>query len=90
MDANKLDKLRAINYQVHPTCGTCTWGGFRINSEFGLCSLHVYEHQKHTESERPLSVYVHGSCESWVGACPANGWEEFAQEPRRATPESDA
>jgi hypothetical protein len=90
MDANKLDKLRAINYQIHPTCGSCVAGSFRVNSEFGLCTVHGYEHQKHSQSDRSLSVHVHGSCESWVGSGPAGGWEEFMQEPRRATPESDA
>lgn len=85
MDANKLEVLREIDYQIHPTCGSCLYSVIRPGSDYGICGLHTYEHQKHSSKERSLSVNRYGSCPEWVGAlsAPESGWGEFWQEPRR-------
>lgn len=65
MDANKLAKLRAIGYQIRPTCGMCRHSTSRAGSHFGTCSFHAYEHRKHTRSPRNLSVHISGYCDSF-------------------------
>lgn len=65
MDANKLRVLNSIEYTVHKCCGLCHRAEFPINSEWGLCSLHDYTHQKHTETMRALSINKYGSCDEF-------------------------
>ncbi len=63
MDENKAQKLRDIGYAIGPTCGQCVWGCFSSPAvAFGECLRHEYEHRKHTEDRRYLSVYRHGNC----------------------------
>jgi hypothetical protein len=65
MDENKLKVLREIEYAIHPACGRCAHSGFSDDASWGECFIHQYEHQKHTDSQRYLSVYKYGSCPSF-------------------------
>jgi len=62
VDANKLQKLREIGFQVNKSCGLCRnfksygWG------VFGTCGIYTYEHQKHKVKTRKLSVPIYGLC----------------------------
>lgn len=60
MDANKRDVLIAIDYKVTPACGTCQYA--ELKGEWGTCGKHKYEHLKHSESERQVSINRYGSC----------------------------
>lgn len=72
MDADKLKELREVGYAIPRTCGMCRHGEFipsvvlgcelPIYSSWGTCGLHTYEHQKHTDAKRQLSIYRGGSC----------------------------
>jgi len=63
MDANKLVKLKEIDYHVPKTCGLCINSSFAAPSgEWGECTKHSYDHQKHTDARRLLSIYRGGTC----------------------------
>lgn len=62
MDENKLKKLRSINYSINPSCGTCIHSYFTCESDWGTCSKHSYNHNKHTVKARSLSIHRAGSC----------------------------
>ena len=62
MDANKAQVLREIQYQILPTCANCEWGIFRDKSDWGTCDLYEYEHVKHTDEARQLSIHTSGTC----------------------------
>lgn len=63
MDANKLKKLREIDYEVRECCGMCV--SFRGNKAtfWGTCSINSYKHKKHIVEDRQLSISVFGWCE---------------------------
>ena len=61
MDANKEKKLHDIGFRILQTCALCEHGCFP-NDDWGTCSKHSYEHLKHSESSRDLSVHKNGSC----------------------------
>jgi hypothetical protein len=66
MDANKLEKLREIDYHVPKTCGLCVHSSFPApTGEWGECNQFTYHHQKHTESRRYLSIYRGGTCSNF-------------------------
>jgi hypothetical protein len=62
MDANKLEALRDLSFQIPYVCGTCVHFVADPAVLFGVCDLHEYSHQKHSESNRMLSVPRYGSC----------------------------
>jgi hypothetical protein len=63
MDANKLEKLREIDYHVPKTCGLCVHSSFGSPSGFwGECLKHSYDHLKHSDSRRHLSIFRGGTC----------------------------
>ena len=62
MDANKLKQLHLQNYTIPTTCGICKHGQFKPKTDFGTCNIITYNHQKHSESKRHLSIYVGGRC----------------------------
>lgn len=64
MDANKLQVLRDIPYNIPRVCGLCCHGEFP-NNDWGTCSRHEYQHRKHTGSPRQLSILRLGSCPSF-------------------------
>lgn len=63
MDENKLKLLKKIDYKIEGTCGICKFGRFaNPAADFGTCDRHTYEHLKHSDSLRALSVFRHGVC----------------------------
>ena len=64
MDGNKLEKLKSINYKIKKTCGTCRHSKFS-GKDFGECLKFTYQHKKHTESLRGLSINLYGWCENY-------------------------
>jgi len=62
MDANKLQVLRALDFKEIRCCGNCAAGNFTGNALFGTCKLHKYNHLKHSDSDRELSIYRYGVC----------------------------
>lgn len=71
MDANKLIKLKEIDYRILKTCGLCVNSSFASPlSSWGECTKHSYDHLKHSSNRRHLSIYRGGTC------------TEFAQNPK--------
>ena len=66
MDANKLAKLREIEYRIPKTCGLCDFSSFAPSSEWGECINHEYDHLKHANNPRFLSIYRGGTCKHFV------------------------
>lgn len=66
MDANKLKILQAIGYSIPKVCGWCTHFTAQPMLAFGTCGAQTYQHLKHSDSQRSLSVYRYGSCSSFV------------------------
>jgi hypothetical protein len=63
MDENKLTKLKEIDYHVPKTCGLCIHSSFASPSGFwGECTKHDYNHLKHSDNPRRLSIYRGGTC----------------------------
>lgn len=64
MDANKLQKLREVGYIVIDCCAMCEYGQFPGGSvqRWGTCAVHQYEHLKHTDNPRQMSVCSFGFC----------------------------
>lgn len=66
MDANKLNVLREIEYNMKACC-FCVHGNFSSNEvAFGTCGLHVYSHMKHNDDIRELSIHRSGHCVDFV------------------------
>lgn len=85
MYENKRLVLKEIDYQIHGVCGLCEHGDFPPGSDWGTCRIHDYDHLKHSDSQRSLSISVYGSCPkfSWAPeAAQALGkFAEFQQPP---------
>lgn len=65
MDANKLQKLKDLDYSVRRACGNCKYYNLAAgSSRFSTCQLHTYDHLKHTDTTRQLSVNLYGHCSS--------------------------
>ena len=62
MDANKEAKLREIGYHIRPACASCTHASIQSGHTWGTCTLHEYEHVKHTGPKRKLSIHMLGHC----------------------------
>lgn len=83
MDQNKTEKLREIQYRIERHCGICRYSDLEANKTWGSCSLHFYEHGKHSDPEMPLSVHRAGSCsafkldEAKVEGLGLHGFKEF-------------
>lgn len=73
MDANKLKVLQDLKYTIRKVCENCKFSKGLNNSDFGTCAKHSYNHLKHTDAKRELSINKFGYCESheW--------WEEGEQ-----------
>jgi len=66
MDDNKKKVLQEIKYEVHKCCGLCAnFMRSHQNGMFGTCIKNGYEHLKHNESQRELSVTIYGGCPDW-------------------------
>ncbi len=63
MDANKLVKLKVIGYTIRKACGNCVHSLFpNPNTDWGTCYKHTYEHLKHSNQKRQLSIHRSGVC----------------------------
>ncbi len=63
MDANKLVKLKVIGYEIRKTCGNCVHSLFASpGTAWGTCWLYKYDHLKHSEQSRQLSIHRSGRC----------------------------
>ena len=71
MDADKLRVLHEVGYEVQESCGLCAHFNAQPGSDFGTCSLHQYDHAKHTGPLRLLSVHRNGRCSDGFEADPA-------------------
>lgn len=65
MDANKNKKLEEVGYEI-AACAMCEHGQFDGESKWGTCGLFTYEHLKHTDATRQLSVHAMGNCPSFT------------------------
>lgn len=71
MDENKKEKLVQIGYVIHDHCGVCVHGNFfDSSSDWGVCRKYFYEHLKHSDSTRQLSITKYGWCPSFEGQAP--------------------
>lgn len=62
MDENKWGMLKE-DYVIYPTCGLCKHADIDIdNTDWGTCKIRTYRHNKHSDSERQLSIYASGGC----------------------------
>jgi hypothetical protein len=62
MDENKQQELIQIGYTIRHCCGTCRHGMFS-NTDWGTCQVRTYEHLKHSEATRQLSINRYGFCD---------------------------
>lgn len=62
MDANKLQKYHEVVYGIQRSCQLCKFASFRQQSNWGQCVKHTYDHLKHSDSNRHLSIYRSGVC----------------------------
>jgi hypothetical protein len=63
MDANKLEKLKEVGYTIQPVCMLCKFSKFESEgSVWGVCRIHWYQHQTHTNSKRQMSINALGHC----------------------------
>lgn len=65
MDKNKLKVLKEIFFTIRPTCILCKEARFP-NDDWGTCNANTYEHEKHTESPRFLSIHKSGICHKFM------------------------
>lgn len=62
MDENKLKELKRVGYEIHKCCGLCENFACLGLSDFGTCKVITYQHLKHSDAKRQLSVNRYGSC----------------------------
>jgi hypothetical protein len=82
VDANKRSKLIEIDYKIR-ACGTCVYARIEPKVDWGTCTFHRYEHEKHTGPSRELSINRHGLCRDYeVNSTESRflgGFTEFAK-----------
>lgn len=79
MDQKKLEKLIDIDYTIKPSCGLCVYSAF-ANSDWGTCSLHRYDHEKHDGDRHKLSIHRLGYCSKFTfSQKKAQGMEHYEQ-----------
>mgnify|MGYP003613172759 CR=1 FL=1 len=76
MDANKLIKLNKINYEIKRCCGICEHANV-FNDNWSTCKIHTYEHEKHSEANRQLSIFKFGYCSQFKFNAELGTWKEF-------------
>ena len=62
MDENKVKKYEELGYKIAKVCGNCIHSRFTPHTVWGTCSKYTYEHLKHAEAERNLSIHKFGVC----------------------------
>lgn len=86
MDENKRLVLQQIDYNIQKSCGMCIHSSFVGSGNFGDCRVNKYEHLKHTDRVRNLSIHRYGSCPKFewktVDQFATKTWKEFINETR--------
>lgn len=82
MDENKRQELHRIGYAIRPACWLCKHASFPTKgSVWGTCGANAYEHKKHSETKRELSIHMGGSCPKFAmdpnSLPPIHGFAEF-------------
>lgn len=62
MDKRKLAVLRSVAYTFGQTCGLCAFVRPGKDGLWGTCTMHEYQHGKHTGPPREVSVSMFGGC----------------------------
>lgn len=70
MDQNKLKVLHEIGYKINSSCLTCVHGQFKPSTSWGTCAAKQYDHLKHADSRRQLSIHILGVCKDGFEADP--------------------
>jgi hypothetical protein len=71
VDANKLVKLKVIGYEIRQTCANCVHSLFpNERTAWGTCAKHQYDHLKHNDQTRQLSIHRSGRCDDGYKASP--------------------
>lgn len=63
MDENKLNKLREMGFHIRESCMTCKNSGIGRGKIFGVCKKFEYDHLKHNENPRNVSITILGKCD---------------------------
>ena len=93
MDENKKKKLEEIGFQVRECCATCKHSSFSraeqgLSGGFGVCEIQTYDHLKHTDNPRQLSINIAGWCPLFEldPSMPAqlHGFFEFMEKPGKS------
>lgn len=80
MDKNKLKVLQEVNYEIKKVCGMCCYMRAGTRAMWGTCTKFSYDHQKHTDTNREMSVHAFGSCSSFqLGADQVTWLGSFGQ-----------
>lgn len=61
MDADKERTLIEIGYVID-SCGVCLFADIAAGQDWGTCLAHTYQHAKHTDTVRDLSIHRAGRC----------------------------
>ena len=65
MDENKLKKLHEVGYSI-ATCKMCAYANFPgPEATWGSCKKNLYEHKKHSDSLREMSIHKYGHCNEY-------------------------
>ena len=75
MDKNKLKKLIEEEYTINQCCNFCAHAVFKPSKKFGTCSIKTYNHEKHNDTKRDLSIYIYGKCKNGFTLAPAMLWD---------------
>jgi hypothetical protein len=83
MDSNKLKVLQEVGYRINRCCGLCKYGWFP-KTDWGTCEVWKYEHEKHSDASRQLSIHKLGVCSKFeLKTMTSLGpWIEFLDGPR--------
>ena len=77
MDTNKLKKLESLNYKIYKCCGLCKHANL-FKDDWSTCTIHSYDHLKHSESTRQLSIFKYGACDHFVAKIDFDPtWSQF-------------
>ena len=64
MDENKRQTLKDIGYQIRHVCASCKYAN--LTGHWGTCFKHKYQHLKHTDEIRYLSIHSTGHCPDYT------------------------
>jgi len=88
VDKNKLAKLNEVGYKIRGTCANCKYSTLRFENRtfklWGTCLKHLYKHEKHTDTDREMSVNHSGNCgdhewDSFATSQLGDSWQQFRE-----------